>query len=138
MTSPLNDKTLARVGLTCACLALQVNFSKRLSFLETSIFYQGRDLLKDEFFSEFYLILKEQVNEISSQREQVLRIYFSRGANQFNFTALENERFQQYLRKFDFFYRYYYISTYPNDLSLLSTKQSNMLAIRSLFLLYGS
>ena len=47
------------------------------------------------------------------------------------------ELFRQYLRKFAFFYRYYYLNNYPNDFSELSAKKINVLAVKSLFLIYG-
>ena len=80
--------------------------------------------------------LKESIKEISTQLIQNLivllrydRIIVTR--TQFD----KNEQLRQYLRKFSFFYRYYYIKKYPNDLSKLSNKKTNMLAIKSLFLL---
>lgn len=56
--------------------------------------------------------------------------------------GLDNKLFEerlltQYLRKFNFFYRYFYLKIYPNDLLSLSTKKINMLAIRSLFIIRG-
>ena len=49
----------------------------------------------------------------------------------------ENERVKQYLRKFAYFYQYYYQKYYPNDLSTLSIKKVNMLAIRNLFFIHS-
>lgn len=43
-------------------------------------------------------------------------------------------RVRQYLRKFNFFYRYY-VNSYPNNLKTASNKKINMLAIKSLFLI---
>lgn len=43
------------------------------------------------------------------------------------------ELVQQYLRKFNFFYHYYFVKYYPNDLGKLSRRKTNMLAIKSLF-----
>ena len=40
---------------------------------------------------------------------------------------------KQYLRKFNFFYRYYFVKIYPNDFATLSIKKTNMMAIKSLF-----
>ena len=45
------------------------------------------------------------------------------------------ERLKQYLRKFRFFYQYYYLKCYPNNLSTLSIKKINCIAIKSLFVL---
>ena len=50
-------------------------------------------------------------------------------------TSYQNELLKQYLRKFRFFYLYYYLKAYPNDLSTLSIKKINMIAIQSLFFL---
>ena len=53
--------------------------------------------------------------------------------------SFENDhlQLQQYLRRFLFLYCYYYINTYPNDLTKLSVKKINMLAVRNLFLIYN-
>ena len=40
--------------------------------------------------------------------------------------SFKGERLKQYLRKFAFFYRYYYVNKYPNELSTVSIKKINM------------
>ena len=44
---------------------------------------------------------------------------------------------KQYLRKFAFYYQYFNLRYYPNDLSTLRAKEINFLALQSLFLIHG-
>jgi len=45
---------------------------------------------------------------------------------------------RQYLKKFKFIYKKYYLVAYPNNLAQVANKTLNKLAIKSLFLLQGT
>jgi hypothetical protein len=75
--------------------------------------------------------------ELAFQLLQLLNIRVVNDAPKPSYACYEQEHLRQYLRKFRFFYLYYYLKVYPNDLSTLSIKKINKLAIRSLFLLHS-
>lgn len=54
-----------------------------------------------------------------------------------NIIIKDHNLVRQYLRKFNYLYNYLYTKTYPNQLSKLSSKKINMLAIKSLFLIHN-
>ena len=80
---------------------------------------------------------KVSLYEIISQLIQTVNTTFKLHSDYLKSSCYENELLKQYLRKFNFFYKYYYINNYPNELSMASIKKINMLAIKSLFLLYS-
>ena len=49
----------------------------------------------------------------------------------------EKEILRQYLKKFAFYYKFFYLKAYPNNLARISLKNMNMLAVQSLFILNG-
>ena len=81
------------------------------------------NIRSDEAIQEVIVKLINAVNSMTRNVDKLQAKY------------LEPDCIKQYLRKFNFFYRYYYISRYPNDFSMLSFKKVNMLALTSLFFL---
>jgi hypothetical protein len=75
------------------------------------------------------------VQDLISQLIQVLNSVFINSKVEKN--CPEYKQFRQYLRKFNFFYNYYYLNKYPNKVSTLSSKKINMLAIKSLFVIHS-
>ena len=125
--------------LICSLLALGYS-----NFL-----FQSNELVvkKDNLTLEFnspkfllsYLSNRKQQGFINYLRKQLIKLVFviDQPAQKLGVTDFDSNMVRQYLRKFSFFYSYYYLKKYPNDLSLLSIKKINMLAIRSLFILYN-
>ena len=128
-----------KLSLICSILALSSwkritqkvpRFNKELEVIK----YQPLNFLDD------YLSYIQSDTAVQELIIQLLKT-FNRNINDKEFrltqAEIENDRLKQYLRKFNFFYRYYYIKSYPNDLSTLSIKKMNMLAIKSLFFIHS-
>jgi hypothetical protein len=102
--------------------------------------FSDKDGLQPAIFLLDYLLtpyLTGPTFELRSQLVETLNsISRTSNLNQEN-RSVKNERLRQYLRKFSFLYRYFYLKVYPNNLSTLSIKKVNMLAIKSIFLLHG-
>lgn len=105
-------------------------YSEEISF---TLFFKQHSSV---FLSE-YLLNKElnlTIRKIIFPLIQTLNIIAEKDNNE---SIVPYEQLKQYLRKFSFFYRYYYLKAYPNDLSTISTKKINRLAIKALFYLYS-
>ena len=79
-------------------------------------------------------ILNRSVYNLTSHLLQTLNTAFTANNSKKNLQEDENDLLRQYLRKFTFFYKSF-INIYPNDLGNFSSKDSNMLAIKCLYLL---
>ena len=142
-TNASNYNELTILSLICTILAL--NTWNSLLEAETKSVDQNNSFTQNLLFQPMnflYIYLSvlnvnAQIYHLTSQLLQTLRITFVSNNFKINSQWNENELLRQYLRKFNFFYCYYYINTYPNDISLLSVKKLNMLAIRSLFLIHS-
>ena len=134
---------LANISMICTILALSTWNS--LSQTEAKCLEQNGVLTQTLIFQPMnflyaYLlsfILDRSVYNLTSHLLQTLNTAFTANNSKKNLQEDENDLLRQYLRKFTFFYCYYYINTYPNDLSLLSGKRLNMLAIKNLFLIHS-
>jgi hypothetical protein len=134
---------LINISLVCTILAL--NTYDPLLQVETKIVEQNQILTQNIAFQPtnfLYVYLlsidtNRSIYELTSPLLQTLDRTFTTNSLKLNNQLYENVFLQQYLRKFTFFYCYYYINVYPNDLSRLSDKKLNMLAIRSLFLIHS-
>lgn len=133
------ERQLIEVGITCSILALYNDNPVNQSFLTTTTFKSSRDtrLVTKK-------ILKQLLhNNKTPKTVQILASYLIQYLRNSTSTIKSNRkknrmgelRFQQYLRRFSFFYKYYYLQYYPNNLNQLSQKKTNMLAIQSLFIL---
>lgn len=101
---------------------LEVINYQPLNFLDDYLSYIHSDTVVQELIIQLLQTFNRNINEKEFRLTQA---------------EMENDRLKQYLRKFNFFYRYYYIKNYPNDLSTLSIKKMNMLAIKSLFFIHS-
>ena len=142
-TNNIKNPTLIKISLTCSSLALdachhEMQDNSKGYFKEGS--FRDKDGLQPANFLLDYLLtsyLTGPTFELRSQLVETLNsISRTSNLNQEN-RSVKNERLRQYLRKFSFLYRYFYLKVYPNNLSTLSIKKVNMLAIKSIFLLHG-
>ena len=131
---------LTSIGLICSILSLStwnlllqgnnmdlyINKIRGLNFIFQSEDFTVESLLNTRSNEAIREIIVKLINVVNSMTRNVEKLQSK---------YLESDYIKQYLRKFNFFYRYYHISKYPNDFSILSFKEVNMLALRSLFFL---
>ena len=135
-----ND-TLTRISLLCTIRALDISNSAFQIVVDNNddnwINYEYQ-LMNTLFNSCLILQSSTALREIASLLLQTLNVTskYENISTQRGNQEIEIERFKQYLRKFTFFFRNY-VREYPNQLSRLSTKKINMLAINNLFFICG-
>ena len=137
----VDNNTLTKISLLCTILALDVSnplFQNMVNSKEGDNImykYQLTDILlnyhptlqSNTALQEIALLLVQTLNVTLKHKEMSIQ-----KCNE----ELEIERLKQYLRKFTFFFQAY-IRKYPNQLSVLSSKKTNMLAVQNLFLISG-
>jgi hypothetical protein len=135
------DNSIIKTSLLCCIFSLTSWNSTALTrnknnlpdqFLAGEITLQSTNFLLNQTFN---LYSKKEVQDLVLQLIKVPTSVFISSKMEKN--CIEYKQFRQYLRKFNFFYRSYYLNKYPNKVSTLSSKQINMLAIRSLFVIHG-
>jgi len=135
------NKTLARVSLLCTIIALDVSNS----IFQTTINNNEEPIVDYEYYLtnilfnyHFNFQSGTALREIALLLVQTSNVTFKYEniSMQKDSQEIEIERFKQYLRKFTFFF-HKYIQYYPNELSTLSIKKTNMLAIKNLFFISG-
>jgi len=136
---PKEDIALIKICLLCSiraltpwdCLFARKNIDDTI-LSESNFEINSNKLL-------VYFLLDEQLNklvyDIALQLVEAVIAPFEYKTIVHKELFSTDDQVQQYLRKFNFLYRYYYANTYPNNLSRLSTKKTNLLAIKSLFFL---
>ena len=136
-TNP-NLKNISQDKLIILCTILSLNTRNPLfqitaetnKPLSLNIRFQSIDLVVSQFLDLGSHLL---VQEIAFKLLCALNNRFTISGDSLQYQ--EYEEVKQYLRKFTFFYCYYYINNYPNDISLLSIKKINQLAIKGLFII---
>ena len=136
------NNSLYSISLICSILALSPwSLSEQIFFLWVEEKFSDSNYSISSSINntlKYYLINyweRESLPELSYQLLQTLNTLTSINNKQ-NLDNIYNfDCFKQYLRKFRFFYQYYYLKVYPNDLSTLSFKKVNKLAITSIFIL---
>lgn len=137
--SKYKERELIKISLICSLLALD-NWSSFLHFSEESHKEQNfanqifeiqstNSLLKDLSPTYDNLVSQELIIQLLQILNTTVQI------KQDKVKSSGNDVLKQYLRKFSFLYRYYYINIYPNHQRRLSAKKTNLLAIKSLFLI---
>ena len=139
--STLENAVLIKMSLICSLVALNpdnlvVQFSKSQPFTYNSphLFFEFQLLnagisllLENKFYSSPYGL---DSNSFKTDNPTIYNenweIFYG-----------EKKLIYKYVKTFSFFYRYFYKKLYPNDLSTLSTKKLNMVALQSLFIIWG-
>ena len=135
----LTDLELIKVSILCSALALnpwnfvELHSKNVFNDIETLNLKSLRLLVV--YFSNLFSNLA--LHEVTTSLLQTYKMTFESNNSNLKDIDNRNERFKQYLRKFTFFFNYYYNNSYPNDLSKLSRKKINTLAVRSLFFLHS-
>jgi hypothetical protein len=121
---------ITQTSLVCTYLALGRKKNCQINLLDN-------DYLKSVYLKKCLLDcnLNKILKNIASQLIPILNTTYEFDHQGLYMIKIENNRIQQYLRKFMFLYSYYHLKRYPNDLSRLSFKKINMLAVRNLFLI---
>jgi hypothetical protein len=130
---------LLEISLVCSVLALGSWHLTSQNSTQASIMLKTLKVhpLNFLFFSLVTVDSNTALQELIKELLQTLNTTFDIAEAKLKIVGVKNERLKQYLRKFNFFYRYYYLSVYPNDLSATSLKKTNTLAIKSLFLIHS-
>ena len=145
MSKPLTERNqteqagLLEISLVCSVLALGSWHLTSQNSTQASIMLKTLKVhpLNFLFFSLVTVDSNTALQELIKELLQTLNTTFDIAEAKLKIVGVKNERLKQYLRKFNFFYRYYYLSVYPNDLSATSLKKTNTLAIKSLFLIHS-
>ena len=135
----LIELELTKISIVCTALALNPwNFVE----LESRDVFGNSETVKlksIDVLVNYVSTISSNIalNELIASLLQTYKMTFERNNSNLTDRGERNERFKQYLRKFTFFFNYYYNKSYPNDLSKLSVKKINTLAVRSLFFIYS-
>lgn len=131
--------TLLAICLTCSLLAMdstitvldKQNLNKKKSLAENyivlSFTFLSEYLLENDILLTLQILIKEILQPFKKSKSNI-NCKISVTENN------KNKLLKQYLRKFSFFYQFYYARHYPNKPTQLSYKKVNMLAIYSLFI----
>ena len=135
----LDQDELFKVSLVCSVLAL--GSWNIISQTPAKVTITLRTIKLQPLHSLFFSIANIESNlplqELVMDLLQTLNTTFDLTDVKLMTIGITNKRLKQYLRKFNFFYSYYYLSVYPNDISTLSRKKTNTLAIKNLFFLHN-
>lgn len=135
---------LIKISLVCSFLALNKS-SLGASRLDRQIsVYQDLCLINAQTLERVFRIFIENLGTSKTKATEIiillirtLRLTTDQNTECILIDSLDHERLRQYLRKFNFFYCYYYLKYYPNNLSKLSRKKINTLGVRSLFIIHS-
>ena len=137
-----NLSLFTKIGLTCSLESLEIYTSGAIE--NPLSFNRLRKLNENDIsnFLYFSLVTKRSKNIALQKMASFLIGHLTNIAmislnNKIKISCDEiaNEILQKYLERFLFFFQLHYVRYYPNNLSDLSIKKINLLAIESLFIL---
>lgn len=137
-----NLSLFTKIGLTCSLESLEIYTSGAIE--NPLSFNRLRKSTENDISNFLYssLVTKRSKNMALQKMASFLIGHLTNIAmislnNKIKISCDEiaNEILQKYLERFLFFFQLYYVRYYPNNLSDLSIKKINLLAIESLFIL---
>jgi len=135
-----NDLQLIQIALICSFLALTIEISFLGSARSQALNEQSVNCCLLEFLVTSSIAPSVQfvIPKLTSQLFHSLQVLLpEEDKSSIRLQNCSPDFLIQYLRKFNFFFRYYYINKYPNDLTKLSYKRINMLGVKTLILIHG-